>query len=86
MLSLEGDFKIEDFIDEESEIAQSVFLINDRFSSEGEPALILIEGDMLNPEVYAAIEELRINMNTVGPKDPNRFTTVSYTHLRAHET
>ena len=55
MLALEGDFKVEDFIDEESEIAQSVFLINERFSSEGEPALILIEGDMLNPDVYAAI-------------------------------
>ena len=39
MLSLEGDFKVEDFIEEESEIAQSVFLINERFSSEGEPGL-----------------------------------------------
>ena len=76
MLSLEGDFKVEDFIEEESEIAQSVFLINERFSSEGEPALMLVEGDMLNPEVYAAIEELRDNMNTPSPEDPNRYTTL----------
>mgnify|MGYP001807601002 CR=1 FL=1 len=84
MLSLEGDFKIEDFIDEESEIAQSVFLINDRFSSEGEPALILIEGDMLNPDVYAAIDELRVNMNTVGPEDPNRFTRLPTGQVELH--
>ena len=75
MLSLEGDFKVEDFLDDEAEIAQAVFLINDRFSSEGEPALILIEGDMLNPDVYAAIGELRTNMNNASPNDPNRYTT-----------
>ena len=76
MLSLEGDFKVEDFIEEESEIAQSVFLINDRFSSEGEPGLLLVEGDILDPEVYAAISELRTNMNTPSPDDPGRFTTL----------
>ena len=76
MLSLEGDFKVEDFIEEESEIAQSVFLINDRFSSEGEPGLLLVEGDVLDPEVYAAISDLRTNMNTPSPDDPGRFTTL----------
>jgi len=84
MLALEGDFKVEDFIDEESEIAQSVFLINERFSSEGEPALILIEGDMLNPDVYAAIAELRTNMNTASPEDPNRFTALPTGQVELH--
>ena len=74
MLSLEGDFKVEDFIDEEAEFAQSVFVINDRFSDEGEPALMLIEGDMLNPKVFAALEELKMNMNIQSEEDPNRFT------------
>jgi len=83
-LSLEGDFKIEDFIDEESEIAQSVFLINERFSSEGEPALILIEGDMLNPDVYASIGELRTNMNTESEDDPNRYTTLPTGQIELH--
>ena len=84
MLSLEGDFKIEDFMDEDAEIAQSVFLINERFSSEGEPALILIEGDMLNPDVYAAINELRINMNIVGIDDPNRYTRLPTGEIELH--
>ena len=84
MLSLEGDFKIEDFIDEESEIAQSVFLIQERFSSEGEPAYILIEGDMLNPQVQDAIEELRQNMNDLGPKDPDRFTRTPIGKVELH--
>ena len=84
MLSLEGDFKIEDFIDEESEIAQSVFLINERFSSEGEPALILIEGDILDPRVYAAIGQLRTNMNTASPDDPNRYTSLPTGQIEMH--
>ncbi|MDP6905971.1 MAG: MMPL family transporter [Candidatus Thalassarchaeaceae archaeon] len=74
MLSLEGDFKVEDFIEEESEMAQAVFLIQERFSSEGEPAFILIEGDMLDPRIQDAIVELRENMNIIGPDDPDRFT------------
>ena len=84
MLALEGDFKVEDFIDEESEIAQSVFLINERFSSEGEPALILVEGDMLDPVVYEAIAELRLNMNTPSVDDPNRYTTLPNGQIELH--
>ena len=84
MLSLEGDFKVEDFIEEESEIAQSVFLINERFSSEGEPALILIEGDMLNPKAFNAIGELENNMNTPSPDDPNRYTTLPSGKVELH--
>jgi hypothetical protein len=71
-------------MDEDAEISQSVFLINERFSSEGEPALILIEGDMLNPDVYAAINELRINMNIVGIDDPNRYTRLPTGEIELH--
>ena len=74
MLSLEGDFKVEDFLDEESDFAEGVFLVNTRFSDEGEPAAIVIEGDMLDPRVYAAIGETRANMNERSKADPDRFT------------
>ncbi|MDP7328494.1 MAG: MMPL family transporter [Candidatus Thalassarchaeaceae archaeon] len=84
MLSLEGDFNIDDFLDEESDIAQSVLLINERFSSEGEPGVILIEGDILDPKVFDAISELRYNMNTAGPEDPRRFTTLPTGEIEMH--
>ena len=74
MLGLEGDFKVEDFLDEESDFASGVYLINERFYSEGEPAEILIEGDVIDPRVYAAIAETRANMNIHSEGDPDRFT------------
>lgn len=73
MLSLEGDFKVEDFFDEKSDLATSVKLVNERFFSEGEPAEILIEGNVIDPRVYLAIAETRANMNNVGPEDPEKF-------------
>ena len=66
MASLEGDFKVEDFLDESSDMAVAVNIVNERFSDEGEPAEILIEGDILNPDVYRAIDETRMNLNRQG--------------------
>jgi hypothetical protein len=63
MLSLEGDFQIEDFLDEESDFAQGVYLVSQRFS-EGEPGYILVEGDISNPKVVEAIGLTRKNMNS----------------------
>jgi hypothetical protein len=74
MLSLEGDFQVEDFIEEESDLAVGVGLINERFSDEGEPAYILVEGNITNPRILIAMEELRENMNSHGPDDPDQFT------------
>mgnify|MGYP001249053641 CR=1 FL=1 len=74
MFSLEGDFKVEDFFDEESDFATVVSLVNTRFYSEGEPGEILIEGDVVDPRVYSAILETRANMNIRGPDDPDRFS------------
>ena len=74
MTSLEGDFQVEDFVEEESDLAVGVGLINQRFSDEGEPAYILVEGNMTNPRVLESIEELRKNMNSHSPEDPNQFT------------
>ena len=74
MLSLEGDFQVEDFIEEDSDLAVGVGLINERFSDEGEPAYILIEGNLSNPLVLGAIEELRENMNSHGPDDPDQIS------------
>jgi hypothetical protein len=74
MLTLEGDFKVEDFLDEESDFAQGVEIVNTRFTDEGEPAAIVIEGDILDPRVYAAIGETRDNMDIRSPEDPDRFT------------
>ena len=67
MSNLEGDFAVEDFLDESSDFAQGVNIVNERFSDEGEPAMLLIEGDVLDPRVYAGIDELRQRMNT--PKE-----------------
>lgn len=63
MVGLEGDFKVEDFLDDSSDMAVGVNIINERFSDEGEPAVVLIEGDILNPQVFAAIDETRWNMD-----------------------
>jgi len=74
MTSLEGDFQVEDFVEEESDLAVGVGLINQRFSDEGEPAYILVEGNMTNPRVLESIEELRNNMNSHSPEDPDQLT------------
>ena len=63
MYSLEGDFQIDDFLDENSDFAQGVFLVNQRFM-DGEPGYILVEGDIANPKVIQAIGETRENMNS----------------------
>ena len=73
MMNLEGDFQVEDFLDEESDFATGVLLVNERFAEEGEPAEILVEGDLTNPDVLYAVKELRYNMNTLSPEDPDRF-------------
>ncbi len=75
MMSLEGDFKVEDFLDGDSDFAQAVELANTRFSDEGEPAVVIIEGDMLDPRVYAALELIRENMADSSPNDPGKYTT-----------
>jgi len=74
MLSLEGDFQVEDFIEEESDLAIGVGLINERFSDEGEPAYIMIEGNITNPRIVSAMGELRENMNSHGQDEPDQFT------------
>ena len=74
MLSLEGDFQVEDFIESESDLAVGIGLVNERFSDEGEPGFILLEGDMANPKVLAAIGELRNNVNSHGPEDSNQLS------------
>ena len=73
MMNLEGDFQVEDFLDDESDFATGVFLVNERFAEEGEPAEILVEGDLTHPDVLYAVKELRYNMNKLSPDDPDRF-------------
>ncbi len=75
MLSLEGDFKVEDFLDEESDFAQGVILVNTRFSDEGEPAAVIVEGDILDPRVYAAMQATRDNMAIPSENDPGKYTS-----------
>ena len=74
MLSLEGDFQVEDFIESESDLAVGIALVNERFSDEGEPGYILLEGEMANPKVIAAIGGLRNNANSHGPDDSDQLT------------
>jgi len=73
MLSLEGDFQIDDFLDDESDFAMGVGLVNERFA-DGEPGYIFVEGDMSNPLVLDAIGELRTNMNSHGPDAPDQIS------------
>ncbi|DAC68810.1 MAG TPA: hypothetical protein D7I16_05355, partial [Candidatus Poseidoniales archaeon] len=74
MSNLEGDFAVEDFLDESSDFAQGVNIVNERFSDEGEPAMLLIEGDVLDPRVYAGIDEMRQRMNTPQEGIPEKIT------------
>ncbi len=74
MLSLEGNFQVEDFIESESDLAVGIALVNERFSDEGEPGYILLEGDMANPKVIAAIGEFRNNANSHEPGDSDQLT------------
>ena len=63
MVQLEGDFAVDDFLDDESDFALGVGIVTDRFSDEGEPAMLYIEGDVADPEVFRAIDEFRQNSN-----------------------
>ena len=63
MSQLEGDFSAEMFLDESSDFVFGVDLVNERFSDEGEPALLLIEGDVTDPEVFTALKLFRENAN-----------------------
>ena len=74
MFSLEGDFQVEDFIESESDLALGIGLINERFSDEGEPGFILVEGDIANPKVIAAFGEFRSNVNSHGPEDSDQIS------------
>ena len=74
VLNLEGDFKVEDFLDADSEFAIGIELIEERFGSEGEPAWLLVEGDIAHPAVLDAIGELRNNMNNMSAEDPDKFS------------
>ncbi len=71
MTQLEGDFAAEDFLDERSDFAFGVEVVNERFSGEGEPGMMLIEGDVADPRVFHAMDEFRTNANeiTEGVKD-----------------
>ena len=71
MAALEGDFQIDDFLDPESDFARGVNLASERFA-DGEPGYILVEGDIANPLVLEAIEELRRNINSHGEVTPIR--------------
>ena len=74
MSNLEGDFAVEDFLDESSDFAQGVNIVNERFSDEGEPAMLLIEGDVLDPRVYEGIDLFRTEMNSVEEGVPEKIT------------
>ena len=74
MFSLEGDFQVEDFIESESDLALGIGLINERFSDEGEPGFILVEGDIANPKVIAAFGEFRSNVNSHGSEDSDQIS------------
>ena len=63
MVQLEGDFAVDDFLDDESDFAMGVEIVSNRFSDEGEPAMLLLEGDVADPAVFHAIDDFRQNAN-----------------------
>ena len=74
MAQLEGDFAVEDFLDERSDFAIGVYEMSQRFANEGEPANLLIEGDVLDPDVFAAIDIFRQNMDILPEGVPDKIT------------
>tara|TARA_B100000282_G_scaffold136797_1_gene98082 strand:- start:737 stop:1579 length:843 start_codon:yes stop_codon:yes gene_type:complete len=74
MAGLEGDFAVEDFLDERSDFAIGVDEIAERFADEGEPANLLILGDVLDPRVFAAIDEFRQDMDALPEGVPDKIT------------
>lgn len=74
MAQLEGDFAIEDFLDESSDFAVGVDEISTRFADEGEPANLLILGDVLDPRVYAAIDVFRQELDALPEGVPDKIT------------
>ena len=74
MMQLEGDFAVEDFLDEESDFAFGVKVVTERFSDEGEPSMMLVEGDITDPTVYAAIDAFRQNANQRTEGLPDKYT------------
>jgi predicted RND superfamily exporter protein len=74
MAQLEGDFAVEDFLDERSDFAIGVDQISKRFADEGEPANLLIMGDVLDPDVFAAIDEFRQDMDALPDGVPDKIT------------
>jgi predicted RND superfamily exporter protein len=74
MMQLEGDFAVEDFLDEESDFAFGVKVVTERFSDEGEPSMMLVEGDITDPTVYAAIDGFRQNANQRTEGLPDKYT------------
>ena len=74
MAQLEGDFAVEDFLDERSDFAVGVHEISERFADEGEPANLLILGDVLDPRVFAAIDTFRQDMDALPEGVPDKIT------------
>ena len=74
MAQLEGDFAVEDFLDESSDFAIGVDEISKRFADEGEPANLLIVGDVLDPDVFAAIDIFRQDMDVLPEGVPDKIT------------
>ena len=81
MAQLEGDFAVEDFLDERSDFAIGVEEIAERFADEGEPANLLILGDVLDPRVFAAIDTFRQDMDALPEGVPNKITRLSLIHI-----
>jgi predicted RND superfamily exporter protein len=74
MSRLEGDFAVEDFLDSDSDFTAGVNLVNARFSDEGEPAVLLLEGDVLDPRVFAAIDSFRSALDETPEGVPDKVT------------
>ncbi|DAC14242.1 MAG TPA: hypothetical protein D7I06_09305 [Candidatus Poseidoniales archaeon] len=74
MSNLEGDFEVEDFLDESSDMAIGIDLVSHRFADEGEPAVLLMLGDVADPRVFASIQTVRENFDHLPEGIPDKMT------------
>ena len=74
MSNLEGDFEVEDFLDESSDMAIGIDLVSHRFADEGEPTVLLMLGDVADPQGFASIQTVRENFVHLPESIPDKMT------------
>ncbi|MBW3582706.1 MAG: MMPL family transporter [Euryarchaeota archaeon] len=65
-VQIESDFRADDFFDPDSGLMQGIRRIQEDYPDEGEPAVILVEGDVSSPQVLAALDHTLSGLRDAG--------------------